>query len=95
MAAPHGNKNAANALVAKKALERALAVDGGYAQTPEPESRMSALVEIWAKQIEKAKGGDNDSAKFIVERLAGKAVQPVDLNATISTHEQMLDELGD
>ena len=94
MAAPIGNKNAANALVAKKALERALAIASGDALPPEPESRMGALVKIWNAQIDKAMDGDNDSAKFIVERLDGKAVQPVDLTATISTHEQMLDELG-
>lgn len=71
MAAPTGNKNASNALIAKRALERVLADTSGI-------TRKEALEEIWLQQINKAMSGDNDSAKFIVERLDGKATQVVD-----------------
>ena len=77
MAAPKGNNFAGNALVARKALERALELASGHNLEPDPKSRMGALVDIWKVQIAKALEGDNDSTKFIVERLDGKAHQVV------------------
>ena len=77
MAAPKGNNYAGNALVAKKALERVLAETSGI-------TRKEALEEIWYQQITKAMAGDNDSAKFIVERLDGKATQVVDAKVDAS-----------
>ena len=69
-----GNQNAKKGKEATRALEKALAeestgVEGEYV------AKFSALVDIWRKQIEKAKEGDLGAAQMIVDRLEGKPKQ--------------------
>jgi len=76
MAAPANNKNAANAKVAKAALERALEIRS-------PIDRYQTLVEIWDKQIVNALNGDIAAATMIVDRLDGKPSQAIDADINI------------
>jgi len=76
MAAPANNKNAANAKVAKAALERAL-------ELRSPIDRYQTLVEIWDKQIVNALNGDIAAATMIVDRLDGKPSQAIDADINI------------
>jgi len=76
MAAPANNKNAANAKVAKAALERAL-------ELRSPIDRYQTLVEIWDKQIVNALNGDIAAATMIVDRLDGKPSQGIDADINI------------
>lgn len=69
--APIGNRNGANAKIAKQALERAL-------ELRSPTERYRALIDIWNKQIEQALEGNNDSARMIIERLDGKPAQAIE-----------------
>lgn len=94
MAAPNGNKFAANALEAKKALERALSIRSGDVEPTQTIERFRVLVDIWDKQIAAALAGELDSAKFIVERLDGKPTQPIDANVNLTGHEEWLDKLS-
>lgn len=73
--APKGNRNAANAHRARKALEKALQKASG--EEIRVGESFKALIEIWEKQIEKAREGDNQSASMIMDRLDGKPGQAV------------------
>ena len=52
-----------------------------------------ALRIIAAKLIEKAREGDMQAIKELVDRTDGKAVQQVDMDATVRTIEDMIGEL--
>jgi len=52
-----------------------------------------ALRIIAAKLIEKAQEGDMQAIKELVDRTDGKAVQQVDMDATVRTIEDMIGEL--
>jgi len=52
-----------------------------------------ALRIIAAKLIEKAQEGDLQAIKELVDRTDGKAVQQVDMDATVRTIEDMIGEL--
>ena len=78
MAAPKGNRFAANAAYARRALEAVL--DELSGQEPvEGIERFEALKDIWREQFSKAKGGDNDSARMIIDRLDGKPAQAINV----------------
>ena len=81
--APEGNENGKNGRRAKQALEMALNNNG---EEKEVASRMQCLVDIWNKQIAKAKEGDSHSATMIMDRLDGKPGQTVDLGPDTTVH---------
>lgn len=74
--APIGNKNGARAGLARRALIQALKRKSGMPITKAPDE-FEALIEIWEKQIDQAKGGDNTSTTNIVDRLDGKPKQSI------------------
>jgi hypothetical protein len=92
MAAPAGNNYAGKALIARKALLDALAVRDKAQDPKKGIASYNTLVDMWDKQIDKALGGDNDSFKHIVERLDGKATQPIDATVSVN-HEKWLEQL--
>lgn len=85
--APIGNTNAANAKVAKAALERALDIRS-------PTERYQTLVHIWDKQIDKALEGDLSAAVLIIERLDGKPAQSIDTTVDVVGNLASLIELA-
>lgn len=64
---------------ATQALHQALKL-GGKTRT----GAYKALIEIWSVQIDRARVGDIDAAKLIIERLEGKAAAKVDVTHDFS-----------
>lgn len=81
--APKGNTNAKRGFQATRALQYAIDTGSGdFNFDFEPDH---VLVKIWKVQLELAMKGDKDAAKFIVERLEGKARQSMEMVAEITS----------
>ena len=84
MAAPVGNSNRATQYRLQWEIERVL-----RGESPEvaPDSVSESLVnlrEMIVAQAEKAKGGDTQSFKELMDRWAGKPTQPMDVQADVN-----------
>jgi hypothetical protein len=80
MAAPTGNRNAAKGKRWHDALHKALA---RYADKNLKIKAGEALDRIAAVVVENAIKGDRDSITEIANRLDGKPMQPVEMDATL------------
>jgi len=83
-----GNKNATKNKPFQQALERALAKKGKVDQA-------EALLDVANALICAAEGGDMQAIKELADRLDGKAVQQLDIDANVTmTHEEWLKTLS-
>ena len=76
--APLNNNNAGRGREATAALEKALHQEAGE-DSSQCIARFQAVVDIWKKQIKKAKEGDSTAATMILDRLEGKPAQSVNV----------------
>jgi hypothetical protein len=81
MAAPLGNQNAVRGKIFRSVIAKRL----------EERRALEAIVD---KAIEQASEGDDKARAWLADRMDGKAVQSVDVDANITNHEKAIDQLG-